>query len=192
MTDEVIESFIKARKNKGRIMLYVLIFAVTMLIDVVIFMFFWLIGFYLSIIITGLAAVLVIILMRRGKLEYELSIVKGEMTVSEIRNQAMRKRLLSFDIKDIENFRETNLEEIASLDPKYNRENPHRLLYCISDDPEAIYFFTARAKEEGVTYDIYMSPDDRILKEIASKNFGAKRVLSGRLAVAAGQNQEES
>lgn len=179
MNDDVIEMFIKARKNRTLAFRIILIFAVTLLIDVAIFMFIGLIGFYLSLIITGIAVFGVIIMVRMGRLEYEISIVKGEMRISEIRNQSMRKKILNFEIRDIENFREAKPEDVfADNNKDKDKEHQHKLLCCFGDDDKDIYFFNARAMEEGVTYNIYFAPDSRIKREFADRNFEARKVLS--------------
>ncbi len=184
MNDDIIESFVKARKDKSGILLYIVIFAITMLVDVLIFMFFWLIGLYLSIIVTGIACIIVVILIRMRRLEYELSLVRGEMTISEIRNQAMRKKILSFDLNDIENFKAVDKDQIFSKQ-KQNYENQHKVLYCFGDDSEHVYFFNVRGKDEGVTFDIFITFDERFKKAFAHRCSDAKSVFQKQAALEA-------
>ncbi len=177
MNDGVIESFIKARKNKMLPLWCILIVLAAVAIDVVVYLLVQLIGMLLWILVSGIAFYGILILIRLNRLEYELSVVMGEMTISEIRNQTSRKKVMSFDIKDAENFRKATPEDVAAKE-QAAKENQHKVLCCFGDEDTDLYYFTARAKDEGVTYDIFMAPDNRIKKEIAERNFEARRVIT--------------
>ena len=189
MKDEVIETFIKARKNKMLIVWCVLIALAALAVSVVIFALLQLMGLLLALLAFLIAYLATMTLIKRNRLEYELSIVAGEMTITEIRNQTWRKKVMSFDIRDLENFRKAKPEEVKTYEDRA-KQSQHKLLCCFGDEDEELYFFNARAKDEGNTYDIFMAPEDRIMKEIAVRSFEARRVL-GNPATPPQEDQEE-
>ena len=176
MNDGVTELFIRARKNKMIPVWIILIAVAVVAIDTVLFALLELIGVLLVIMITGIGCYGSILLIKRSRLEYELSIVSGEMTISEIRNQTWRKKVMSFDIRDAQGFKIAKAEEVE-VKEKLAKENNHKVLPCFNEESEEIYFFTARGKDEGVQFDIFIDPDERIKKEMASRNPEAKRVF---------------
>ena len=176
MNDDIIETFIKARKNKMLPVWCVLIAAGALASAIAIFAYLQLIGFLLALLAFVIAFLATMTLIKKNRLEYEISIVMGELTITEIRNQTWRKKVLCFDIRDIENFRKAKPEDEKAVS-EMAKENQHKVLCCFGDEDEDIFFFNARDKEQGVTYDIFLAPDRRVMKEIASRSFDARRVL---------------
>ena len=178
MREEVIETFVKARKNKTAIIYCILIAIAALAVAAVIYYFYRLIGFLLIILVFAIAFYGMVLIMKYNNLEYEFSIVMGEFTISEIRNQTRRKKVMSFLIKDLENFKKVKTADVlAKKDDGVKKEDAPKVLYCFGDDDEEAYAFTARSADEGVVYEIYIKHDDQVMKEMALRSFEVRRVL---------------
>ena len=187
MDNNVIEVFIKARRNRRLPLYYLLILLAAAVLSALVYYHYRLIGVFLVIIICAIAFYGIILVKKYNDLEYEISIVSGEMTVSEIRSQTKRKKVANFLIKDIENFRVLKKSDMAAVtagpDPSAkDGARSVRKLYCFGDgsgDGDAdIYSFTGMDTADGRPYQVYMEvEDERIVDELVSKSFEARRVL---------------
>ncbi|MBP1587375.1 MAG: hypothetical protein ILO53_03110 [Clostridia bacterium] len=182
MDANVIEVFIKARKNRLLPLYYALILAAALVLSGVVYYLYRLIGFFLVVIICAIAFYLILILRKFNDLEYEVSIVSGEMTVSEIRNQTRRRQLAKFHVKDIQSFKIIGKEDLPAGKGGGQKSEHTKLLCCVgdysADDSPEIYSFSVRNAENGITYQVYMDVDDeRVIDEMVSKCFEVRRAL---------------
>ena len=174
MNSDVVETFVKARKNPYLPLIYVGISLLVVAVGVVIFALYQLIGFFMVVLIAGIGIGAMVYLRNHNRLEYEFSIALGEFTLSEIRNETGRKKVLAFEIGGMQDFRRV---EVSQIDEKRDKsEKDVRVLYCFGDEDETVYNFRVRSAE-GDNYNIYIAYDQRIMRELAKRNFGARKVL---------------
>lgn len=182
MDDSVIEVFIKARKNRRTPLYYALIILAALALSAVVYYYFRLIGVFLVLILFAIAFYGIILVKKYNDLEYEVSIVSGEMTISEIRNQTKRKKTATFLLKDVQNFKILSASDVLSKTRGYREDSSKRQLFCFGDDASdgtaKICFFTAGNAADGKAFDVFMDvTDERIMDELIARSFEVRRVL---------------
>lgn len=157
MLNDVIECFVKGRKNKKLPLYYVLIIIASIAAIVVLGRFLGFVGVAFGILFAGFGAYLIYFISRMNKVEYEYSVVAGDFSVSEIRNQTKRKQLFKCSVRDIKSIKKLLKDELANNPP--TKRTDVSLCLCYGDDDEVIYHFDVRG-EDGSSYDVYIAAVD--------------------------------
>lgn len=97
-------------------------------------------------------------LFSRRNVEYEYAVTNGDVSVDKIINRRSRKRLTSFDSKDVEEFGDytPNAEKL-----KHRRVDKTIIASSFDDGRDAKYVI-AKSKKTGMTLVIF-NPDDRMI-----------------------------
>lgn len=155
--DVFIEQIIAKRKEMKEMMLTALaIIAVPLLTFVS--MFIPILGSFWLLVLLGLGygAWWVISSMN---LEFEYSVTNGDVTVDKIMGKRKRKRLISFDCKDVEQF--------GKYDPQAHQNRNYQTRIMAGSHPlsPGQWYFTLRHKKLGHTL-VVIEPEDRVLNAI--------------------------
>ena len=93
--------------------------------------------------------------------EFEYSITNGDISIDKIMNRKSRKRLTSFDAK--------NIEEMGKYEENAQRLKSKRVDKTIfasqTDDGKDAWFVVAKSRKTGLTLLVF-SPDDRCIEAI--------------------------
>ena len=106
-------------------------------------------------------------LMGTRNLEFEYSVTNGDLTVDKIINRRSRKRVISFDVHDV--------EEIGKYDAarQAGRQYDKKIFVSTTDEGKDGWFLHFRHKDFGNTLLVF-SPNERVLEAI--KPFLPKQV----------------
>ncbi len=98
-------------------------------------------------------------LMGTRNLEYEYSVTNGDLTIDKIINRRSRKRIMSFDVHDV--------EEMGKYDPSKHEGKSYdkRIFVSVTDDGKDGWYMHFRHKDFGNTLLVF-SPDERVLNSI--------------------------
>lgn len=100
-------------------------------------------------------------LFTRRNLEFEYAVTNGDVSIDKIINRRSRKRLTSFDAKDI--------EEIGEYAPNAQKLKTRRVDKIINasefDDGRNATYIVAKSKKTGMTL-VMFTPDERTLESI--------------------------
>lgn len=170
MTGDVIETFIKGRKNVYLPLIYVAIVLGMVLVATLIFAFLGLIGITIVVVLTAFGIYSIDFLKKYNRLEYELSISMGDLSVTEIRNQARRKPVLTCKIREITDFKIINPNNLPDTKDEIVK------IFAFNDESEKVARFSARG-EDAKQYEIYVECVDIIMNELSKHNFEIKKEL---------------
>lgn len=96
-------------------------------------------------------------LLTRRNLEFEYAVTNGDVTVDKIINRRSRKRLTSFDCKDIEELENYTPEKAQAL---RSRSFDKTIMASEFSDGRNAKYVIVKSKKTGMTLVVF-SPDDR-------------------------------
>ncbi|WP_099205992.1 DUF6106 family protein [Scatolibacter rhodanostii] len=159
MNDVFIERMVKKRTGGKDIAIFVLIFLAVIALGFATLLFLPNPSIVFFVVIAASYGGYKLISMRN--LEYEYSLTNGYVSVDKIMNRASRKRLTTFECKDIEDMGEYEKNK-ARLE---NRQVQTKLFVSEYSDGQGAWYVIVNTKKTGKTLLIF-SPDEDLLEAV--------------------------
>ncbi len=169
--DTFYEQIVRKRKSYAEVFLQTGIWVFGIFIGLWLLLFTFL-NYHAIFMIVGILIILMwtgmYFLSRSMNIEYEYSVTNGDFDLDKIVGKAKRKRMVSFDCKNVERFGKYNPAQHQNL--QYDKTV--RAVSCKPSDVE--YFMVVRLPEGGRTL-VVITPDERVLGAI--QQFLPRQVL---------------